>query len=572
MASPAYEGRAGSSARRAAMQIFIAICFAAISLTAWGQTATRSGTVTDSSRAMVPPPPSNLAATAGNARVELTWRASAGATSYNLYVGTAAGEEGTTPIATGITATSYTDTNGLTNGTTYYYEVAAVNTGSAASPFSNEASATPLSTFPPTAVRASDFLNTVGVNTHMGYGWDDPREVAKLVTRIGIRNLRDDDNPSEVPDFIWVHQQTGAKFEVVWSGPDNTDLAYELNDSEQLANAGALLALEGPNEPNNFPLTWNGQTSSMTGPPYFWPVAEWQRALCSQAKRNPVLTNYPVFSVSEVGAEPNNVGLQFLIIPPGAGTLMPAGTQYAEYANNHNYLANNCGVIVPNQAWSAESPTEAGEAPSCVDGLFGEFGGPTWDGGFMGYSASQALTLPRVTTETGWPEASALTDDQIGRLYLNLYLDAVKEGWSYTFIYDLKDDGDGYGLANSDYSLRTQAIYLQNLTTILADASSDFTPGTLNYSVPNEPETVHDLLLQKSNGTFYIAVWDEELPGSGVSDSVTVDLGGTYNVAPYDTTRGPRSIQTLTSVSSVTLSLSDHPVILQLQRMLNEGR
>ncbi|MDQ2873434.1 MAG: malectin, partial [Actinomycetota bacterium] len=66
-----------------------------------------------------PPPPTGLVATAGNGSVALTWTASAGATSYSIYRGTASGAEGTTPVGTA-TSGSFTDT-GLTNGTTYYY-------------------------------------------------------------------------------------------------------------------------------------------------------------------------------------------------------------------------------------------------------------------------------------------------------------------------------------------------------------------------------------------------------------------------------------------------------------------
>ena len=89
-----------------------------------------------------PPAPTGLTAGAGNSQVTLAWTASAGAASYNVYRGTASGAESTTPIATGITATTYTNT-GLTNGTTYYYKVAAVSSGGT-SPMSNEASAKPV--------------------------------------------------------------------------------------------------------------------------------------------------------------------------------------------------------------------------------------------------------------------------------------------------------------------------------------------------------------------------------------------------------------------------------------------
>jgi len=88
-----------------------------------------------------PSAPTGLTATAGNGQASLTWSASSGATSYNVYRGTSSGGESGTPVATGVTSTSYTNT-GLTNGTKYYFKVAAVNS-TGTSGMSNEASATP---------------------------------------------------------------------------------------------------------------------------------------------------------------------------------------------------------------------------------------------------------------------------------------------------------------------------------------------------------------------------------------------------------------------------------------------
>jgi hypothetical protein len=75
-----------------------------------------------------PPAPANLAATVNVGQVGLSWTAVAGATSYNVYRGTSPGGEGATPVATGVTAPSFTD-NHATGGTTYYYQVSAVNLG-----------------------------------------------------------------------------------------------------------------------------------------------------------------------------------------------------------------------------------------------------------------------------------------------------------------------------------------------------------------------------------------------------------------------------------------------------------
>jgi len=91
--------------------------------------------------ATVPSAPTGLKATAGAKQITLTWTASSGATSYNVYRGTAAGAEGATPIVAGISTTSYTNTS-LLNGKAYFYKVAAVNTAGT-SPLSNEVTATP---------------------------------------------------------------------------------------------------------------------------------------------------------------------------------------------------------------------------------------------------------------------------------------------------------------------------------------------------------------------------------------------------------------------------------------------
>jgi len=86
-----------------------------------------------------PAAPTGLQATAGNAQVNLTWTASTGATSYHVKRSTTSGGPYTQVAAP--TATSDTDT-GLTNGTTYYYVVSALNSaGESAN--SSQASATP---------------------------------------------------------------------------------------------------------------------------------------------------------------------------------------------------------------------------------------------------------------------------------------------------------------------------------------------------------------------------------------------------------------------------------------------
>ena len=121
--------------------------------------------VTPGTTVAAPAAPTGLAATAGNAQVSLTWNASTGATSYNVYRGTAAGGESATAIATGVTGTSYTNT-GLTNGTAYYFTVKAVNAGGT-SGASNEANATPTA-----APAAPTGLSATAGNAQVSLTWN----------------------------------------------------------------------------------------------------------------------------------------------------------------------------------------------------------------------------------------------------------------------------------------------------------------------------------------------------------------------------------------------------------------
>jgi hypothetical protein len=112
--------------------------------------------------------PVGLAATAGERQVTLTWTGKIQTgTTFNIYRGTSPGGEGATPIATGLTTTSFTNT-GLTDGVTYYYQVTSV-TGGVESGRSSEVSATPILA-PPANLGAtpSAFTVTLGWTAYPG--------------------------------------------------------------------------------------------------------------------------------------------------------------------------------------------------------------------------------------------------------------------------------------------------------------------------------------------------------------------------------------------------------------------
>jgi hypothetical protein len=411
------------------------------------------------------------------------------------------------------------------------------------------------------ALSDAAFLDSMGVNSAISKRGENLQNTIQCVKYLGIRWIRAGyESDILVSDLIILHQQTGVHFSYgLMSG--GTDLGRLLANGRQLAQAGALLAFEGNNEPNNWGVTYQGAQGG--GNADTWaPVANLQRDLYKAVKIDPILKNYPVWNITESGAEKDNVGLQYLTIPQGAGCVMPDGTKYADFANCHNYFTHpSWPGLHDNQTWISSDPTSACR----VDGLYGNYG-VTWAKHYNGYSTSELLKLPRVTTETGITIDQNVTERMQGLLYMSVYLAQFKRGWSHTSIYLLRDRTDEagnqtFGFYKPDYTTRLAAEYLHNLTTVLADKESSRKLGSLRYSIPNQPDTVHDLLLQKSSGKYNLVVWDERFTGG--EDNVTIKLGNRADtVKVYDPTVGITPIQTIQGASSVSLKLSDHPLIL----------
>ena len=420
---------------------------------------------------------------------------------------------------------------------------------------------------PATAIPVTDFLNSIGVvTTFPDRGQPLPKTVA-MVKYCGFRWVRGgiegltEKGPTTIQTYLDLHSQTGARFSwgLVSGG---SDLKKVVATARPIAAAGALLAFEGNNEPNNWGVTYQGEKGGGRAPSWI-AVAKLQRDLYKAIKSDPVLKKYPVWSISENGAEVDNVGLQFLTIPKGAKTLMPEGTQYADHANVHNYIYHpSAPGLADNKTWNAADPTSLCK----VDGLYGNYG-VTWAKHFRGYSETELLTLPRVTTETGCTIGGPITDEIHALNLLSMYLAQFKRGWSHTAVYLLRDRTDEggnqtFGFFKADYKPRKAAVYLHNLTTILADQGALTKPGQLKYAIPDQPPTMHDMLLQKNDGTLALVVWNERVKGS---DTVTVHLGHAYpTVQVYDPTVGTQPVQTASKVDSVHLTLSDHPLVIMI--------
>lgn len=415
------------------------------------------------------------------------------------------------------------------------------------------------------AIPTNEFLNSIGVVTTFPDRGQPLAKTIEMIKYCGFRWVRagieglSDKGPTTIQTFLDLHRQTGVRLSwgLVSGG---TDVGKLVDTAKILAKAGALLAIEGNNEPNNWGVKYQGEKGGGSEPSWI-AVAKLQRDMYQAIKSDPLLAKYPVWSISEPGAQRDNVGLQFLTIPPDANTLMPDGTKYADYANVHNYIYHfNSPGPTDNKTWNAADPTAA----SKVDGLFGNFG-ITWARKFRGYTQEQLNVLPRVTTETGVAIEGPITEQMHGLNLMNIYLAQFKRGFAYTSVYLLRDRTDeggtqSFGFYKKNYTPRKAAIFLHNLTTILEDKAHLADPGQLDFTIISQPRTVHELLLQHSDGKFQLIIWGERLTGH---DHVTVHFGVTHaSVKLFDPTIGVEAIQSLADVKSLELTLNDHPIVI----------
>jgi hypothetical protein len=403
-----------------------------------------------------------------------------------------------------------------------------------------------------TAHRAGVFLNTLGVNTHVNYNdgkYANVQTVISDLKYLGITQVRDaapDPTNSQEPYDVAALEQmmnAGIKLDLIMGGNISSQLAV-INQLEK-AHPGGIAAIEGPNEINNQPFDYNGK--------YDQPAADsYQKALYSAVHSDSLLAGVKVYYYTGGPQDGKAEGFT-------AGA-----TSGADFANAHPY-------------------PYYGQEPHAR--IAQEFRSDYTNTG----------AYPKVITETGYfdnpsnPYGSGVDDATQAKLTLNLVMDSFQMGIAKTYIYQLlsayADDGTNtdaeYGLYRLNGTAKPVATDIHNLTTILADSAANrlsFTPGSLNYTITDPGHGAasaapdYSELLEKANGTFDLVMWSEptvwnpdtQKPITAAAHTVTVALGSAANVSVFDPTVGTSAISTASKATSVKVSLTDHPIILQI--------
>jgi hypothetical protein len=140
----------------------------------------------------------------------------------------------------------------------------------------------------------------------------------------------------------------------------------------------------------------------------------------------------------------------------------------------------------------------------------------------------------------------------------------MQDGAAKAYIYALFDEIDGhtFGVMNGDGTPKPEGVALHNLMTLLEDggaAAATFSPKALAYEVTHSTGGDRSYLMQKSDGTFWIAMWNELLVRHDVT--VTLDTPAA-KVRVFNPVVSAAPVQSLGNVNAVSVNMVGAPILI----------
>lgn len=379
----------------------------------------------------------------------------------------------------------------------------------------------------------SQFLDTIGVNTHLGYtdsSYARGAQVLDALRYLGLDLVRDSAaKPGQRAQGSYdLLANAGIRFDMLVQPKRDPGEAVDAVAQFAHRHPGAVLAIEGPNEIDNWPVSYAGLTGVAAG-------IAFDAALAAAVAASDMLSGVETYSLT--GAK--------------VDTAMA-------FANYHSYAKGG------NQPFSvlARNPVSTGVVAADTPLVLTE----------VGYHTA-------VGTTSGWEGVDQLTQ---AKLTLNLLFDAHRLGIERVYLYQLLDgyaDPTGtsvdrnLGLFDVRYQPKLAATAIHNLTGILNAGSGAFTAPTLNLTVGNLPEDGAYTILEKAGGARDIVLWAEpdiwdqanDKPILVAGTTVDLDFGGlSVDVRLYDPLQSDQPIATYDDVTELSVLVTDHPVIVEL--------
>jgi PASTA domain len=331
------------------------------------------------------------------------------------------------------------------------------------------------------ARQADSFVDSIGVNVHLTYS-DTPYfqrfdAVRERLEELGIRHIRDGLDPESADQHRKLGELAAAGIGstlILGSPAEGEGTPEELVSVVKNELSGDVDTVEGPNEYS----TTSGDSEWVAH------LTAYQQQLYEEVKGDPTLSSLPVIGPSLVHNDQSTLG-------DISGTL--------DYGNIHSY--------------------PMGEPPE--HGL----------GSAINHAELNSGPKPIVATETGYDTALNWSGENPGvseqamatyvpRLFLEYFRWGIVRTFSYELVDEHVDEGeesreDHFGLLRNDLSEKPAFAALRNTIRLLEDPGPSFAPGALDYSLiedgaelaGGESKGLHKVLLEKRDGTFYLALW-----------------------------------------------------------------
>lgn len=313
------------------------------------------------------------------------------------------------------------------------------------------------------AVSSDAFVNSMGVNVHLWWGpYLNFPAVQSALTGLGVRHIRD--------GMVWVSWGTGYydKLNALAAAGVHSTLVTALDqDPAKIATyikfVPSLEAIEAPNEPNvgQRNITWVA------------PVRAFQQALYTAVRGNAANAN-----VTVLGPAVAYTDAAYGVL----GNLSP----YLDAGNVHDYFGGNA----PDIAWISAR---------------------------MGGAAAVSGSKKIVATETGYCTANGnqgVTESAMGKYIPRAFFEQFNAGITRTLEFELIDENSNLnsfwsqcGLLRYNFTPKPAYTALKNLIVLLRDQTPVAARTSLAYTLLGNTAAVHHMLLQKNDGTLYLAMW-----------------------------------------------------------------
>jgi hypothetical protein len=393
------------------------------------------------------------------------------------------------------------------------------------------------------AAPADAFVDSIGVNTHLNYArgpygkrWPEVRDA---LLRSGIRHIRDALVDTKFPSYYDHLNELGGR-------GIGVTLVTSFGQTPQLlatfpTRVRKIEAYENPNEADYYARSpdWAEQLRAFA--PVVWSAAK---------SLSPPL---PVIGPS----------LQTCEHYATLGDL----SAYVDYANSHDYF-------------SGRNPGTSGFGPrSLVEKGFGSL---TFD---HACAHVVAASRPLSATETGYttnPNSKiGVPDDVAARYVPRLMLEQWRSGAVRSFEYELVDEGGDeverhYGLLDANIRRKPAMLALTALIAELTDPAPTFAADSLPLHVESPTDDVHEVLFEKSDRSFALAIW-REVPCYDVPSHTFIDVSPVRTTiriergilsSPMVTTfddRGGSNSHRYWSTDALPLAISDHLSIVSFK-------